>query len=102
LDDGPGGEVIQGSGVALKRAVPIRLGGVPGMPGFRGQTKIGQFQGFHHFNFLTEKREVTGSLEMGVQENQTQNQGAPQDEDEENGRFSQSSKIPFLVLGFSF
>jgi len=54
LNDGPGREVIQSPGVALKRTVPVRLGRVTGVPRFRGQAEIGELQGFHHFDLLAE------------------------------------------------
>ena len=82
--------MVQGPGMALKRAVPIRLGGMPGMPGFRGQAQIGELQGIHHLDLLVQKGQVARGLEIGVHEGQNQGQGATADENEEDGRFSQS------------
>ena len=68
--------MVQSPGMALKSAMPVCLGGMPGMPGFRGEAKVGQLQGLHHLDLLAETGEFTGSLQVGIQESQTQGQAA--------------------------
>lgn len=74
--------MVQGPGVALERTVPVRLGGVPGMPGLGGQAKIGELQGLHHRPLLAELGEVFGTLEEGVQKSQNEDRRAAQKEGE--------------------
>jgi len=62
--------------MVLEGAMPIGLGWMPGMSGFRGEAKVGQPQGLCDLNFLLEVGKVSLGPEVGIDERQAEGQPA--------------------------